>query len=87
MIKQYTEEGICKDCGVDFNSKLVFGQMTTRCNECRDKKGFAYRKPRVQVLNTGFGLLEKPCPGTADKVHELNPGGYCYHCQAGGDFS
>lgn len=47
---QVTEEAKCKECGSTFASKMVFGQMTTRCNTCRDKKGFAYvPKPSYSV--------------------------------------
>lgn len=83
---QQTQKAMCKDCEKDFDSKQVFGQFTKRCDACKVAKG---TKMQVVIKNTStfdpsYGL-NKLCGGGGQ--HELNPGGYCNHCRAGGDYS
>lgn len=84
---QATQKAECKDCGQGFDSKMVFGEFTKRCEDCKVAKG---TKMSVRTTHHYFDAtygMNKPCGGTADGKHQLNPGGYCNRCRAGGDFS
>jgi GH43 family beta-xylosidase len=85
---QVAEKAQCKECGADFTSKMVFGQMTSRCNDCRDAKGFKFvAKPAYNPMNAPhWRKAAAPCPNNSDGNHQYNPGGYCA-CGAGGDWS
>lgn len=88
---QQTQTAHCIDCNQQFVSKQVFGQFTKRCDTCKVKKGTAFpteyynfKKQQEKRFDPSYGL-NKPC--TSSTGHDVNPGGYCYHCGRGGDHS
>ncbi len=78
--KQPTQNTTCKTCGANFESKLVFGQWVTKCNDCKTPfknagvVGYNIKHPQKETF--------KYC-----NHNDSNPGGYCNVCGVGRDFS